>query len=107
MNGSTVLHREGAFVLPPPPSPAAWGSYLGRYRAYGIEPMHVEIVVRAGRLFLIDEHAEEEAELVALDAGRFRIGAEPWMPGRARFETPMGEQVRRLVLDGAVFVRVP
>jgi CubicO group peptidase (beta-lactamase class C family) len=106
-NGSRLLHREGAFVLPAPPAPSVWASYAGRYRAYGIEPMHVEVLERAGKLYLVDEHAEEESELVPLDAGRFRIGAEPWMPGRARFVAPVGEQIRRLILDGAVFVRVP
>ena len=106
-NGPHLLHREGSFVLPPPPAPAAWAGYAGRYRAYGIEPMHVEVLERAGRLYLTDEHAEEESELIPLDAGRFRVGAEPWQPGRARFVAPVGEQVRRLILDGAVFTRVP
>jgi CubicO group peptidase (beta-lactamase class C family) len=106
-NGSHLLHREGPFVLPAPPAPAVWSSYVGRYRAYGIEPMHVEVLERAGRLFLLDEHQEDESELIPLDAGRFRVGAEPWQPGRARFVAPVGEGIRRLVLDGAVFVRVP
>jgi hypothetical protein len=106
-NGSHVFQREGSFVLPAPPAPSVWSSYAGRYRAYGIEPMHVEVLERAGRLFLVDEHAEEESELIPLDARRFRIGAEPWQPGRARFDAPVGEDIRRLILDGAVFVRVP
>jgi CubicO group peptidase (beta-lactamase class C family) len=106
-NGSRVFHREGSFVLPAPPAPSVWSSYAGRYRAYGIEPMHVEVLERAGRLFLVDEHAEDESELIPLDARRFRVGAESWQPGRARFEAPVGDEVRRLILDGAVFVRVP
>jgi len=108
VHGSRVFEREGRPVLPPPPPNPAWSPLVGRYRAYGIEPMHVEVLERGGRLFLIDAHAEEESELVPLDDGRFRIGTEPWMPGRARFETPVaGGEIRRLILDGAVFARVP
>ena len=108
VHGSRGFEREGRIVLPPPPPNAAWSSLLGRYRAYGIEPMHVEVLERAGRLFLVDAHGEDVSELVSLDGGRFRVGADPWMPGRARFEAPVaGADVRRLILDGAVFVRVP
>ncbi|HYF11959.1 MAG TPA: serine hydrolase domain-containing protein [Actinomycetota bacterium] len=107
VHGARVFHREGTLVLPPPPVDPAWATLVGRYRCYGIEPMHVEVLEREGRLLLVNANAEEEDELVPLGDGRFRVGAEPWMPGRARFEAPVGDAVRRLILDGAVFVRVP
>lgn len=105
--GPRTLHPDGVFVLPPPPSDPAWSAVVGRYRAYGIEPMHVEVLERAGRLWLVTSTWEETSELVALGDGRYRVGAEPWMPGRARFEAPIGDGLRRLILDGARFVRVP
>jgi hypothetical protein len=49
----------------------------------------------------------EDDELVPLGDGRFRVGRDPWMPGRARFETAVGDRATRVMLDGASFVRVP
>jgi D-alanyl-D-alanine carboxypeptidase len=107
LHGPNVFAREDALRFPPPAHDPAWGAFVGRYRAYGIEPMCVEVLLREGRLWLLWATQDEESELVPLDDGRFRIGTEPWQPGRARFEAPVGDDVRRLVLDGATFVRVP
>jgi CubicO group peptidase (beta-lactamase class C family) len=107
VNGPRVLQREGAFVLPPPPTDPSWDALVGRYRCYGIEPMNVEVVIREGSLRMVTTAVAEDEELVPLGDGRFRVGREPWMPGRARFETAVGDRATRVILDGASFARVP
>jgi hypothetical protein len=105
--GSRLLHREGTFALPPPPADRGWEALVGRYRCYGIEPMNVEVLVRAGTLRLVTPTFGEDDELVPLGEGWFRVGRDAWLPGRARFETAVGERATRVILDGASFARVP
>jgi hypothetical protein len=69
--------------------------------------MLVTVLERAGALRLISPGMEMDDELVPLAEGRFRVGAETWQPGRARFETAVGERATRLILDGVSFYRAP
>ena len=105
--GSRVFGLEGRTSLPPPTGDPSWAGLTGRYRGYGIEPMHVFVHERAGRLRLVSPGMGMDDELVPLADGRFRVGSEPWQPGRARFETIVGDRATRAVLDGASFTRVP
>jgi hypothetical protein len=107
VHGPRAFERRERPTLPPPPGDPAWRAYVGRYRGYGIEPVHVEVLERAGALRLLQASYGEDLELVPLDDGRFRIGRETWQPGRATFDAAVGDRVTRVVLDGASFYRVP
>lgn len=104
--GPRLLRRDGESHLPPPPPDPEWEGCVGRYRAYGIEPMHMEVLVRAGAIRMLSPAIAEDDPLIPLGDGRFRVGEEPWRPGRARFETAFGSRATRVVVDGAPFSRV-
>jgi CubicO group peptidase (beta-lactamase class C family) len=107
LHGPRAFERRGRSVLPPPPADPAWRAYVGRYRGYGIEPLHVEVVERAGSLRLLETSYGEDLELVPLADGRFRVGREAWQPGRATFDAAVEGRVTRVILDGASLYRVP
>lgn len=107
VHGTRMLEREGRPSMPPPPGDPSWVPFIGRYRAYGIEPMLVTVLERAGTLRLVSPGMGMDDELVPLEDGRFRVGVDPWQPGRARFEMALGDRATRLLLDGASFYRAP
>lgn len=75
-----------AAVAAQPPTPDHWTAIAGRYRSYSPWYPVLRIYARSGRLFLaapggVEAPATEE-ELVEVEPGTFRIGAEPWLPER-------------------------
>ncbi|CAN5715687.1 hypothetical protein BH09ACT8_BH09ACT8_12340 [soil metagenome] len=100
------------------PSPAAptadppasgLGPFCGHYRAYSPWFTNFRVVLRRGRLLLIApggvEAPADEAELVALSGSTFRIGADPRLPERITFGTPVGAVAPWADRDGCRYSR--
>ena len=65
-------------------------------------------MLRKGALWKISPNAEteeHELELVELDDGSFRVGAEEWRPDRIRFEDLADGRSLRAVYDGSSWYR--
>ncbi len=77
----------------------------GRYRGYGIVPMSFTVVERPGSLWILDPIELTDDELVPLPDGSFRVGREPWCPGRVRFDSAMDDRVTGAIYDAMPLVR--
>ena len=104
-HGSAWFGRDGLDARAPVAPDPAWEGLVGHYRAYGASPLNVYVVVRRGRLRMIDPVERTDDPLVPLPGGGFRLGAEPWGPGRVRFDTSIGARAIRSVIDGAPYFR--
>jgi CubicO group peptidase (beta-lactamase class C family) len=104
-HGPELFAREGLDATAPAGPDAAWEGLVGHYRAYGAFPLNVHVVLRRGRLRMIDPVERTDDDLVPLPAGGFRIGADTWAPGRVHFDTPIVARAMRAVIDGAPYFR--
>jgi len=104
-HGPEWFARDGLDAPAPAVPDAAWEGLVGHYRAYGAFPLNAYVVVRRGRLRMSDPVGRTDDELVPLPAGGFRLGAEPWAPGRVGFDTSIGGRAMRAVIDGAPYFR--
>ena len=104
-HGSAWFGRDGLEAPAPVAPDPAWEGLVGHYRAYGASPLNVHVVVRRGRLRMIDPVERTDDPLVPLSGGGFRIGAETWAPARVHFDTSIGARQTRAVIDGATYFR--
>jgi CubicO group peptidase (beta-lactamase class C family) len=105
VHGGRLFREESA---PPPastpPAPSAWQAYVGHYRAQVPYYSNYRVVVRAGELLLISPEGIEEV-LVALGAGRFRVGRETGGVEAVRFSDVVSGRALRLNLSGTDYYR--
>jgi len=108
MHGADWFAAEGSEPGDPPVPPASWRSYVGHYRGPGLWEPSFRVLLRRGTLIKTSPNAETgeaELELVPLEDGSFRVGAEAWRPERIRFEDLADGVTLRAVLDGASWHR--
>ncbi len=91
--------------LPAVDSPPEWDAYPGHYRAHNPWFSNFYIVLRQGRLILIDPSGREHP-LVPLGEGVFRVGEDERCPERLRLVTLIGGLASRLNLSGCDYYRV-
>jgi CubicO group peptidase (beta-lactamase class C family) len=107
-HGPSVLRRErddvSAPVLPP-----RWAAAVGHYRCYSPWYPNFRIVDREGRLVLVApggvEAPGDEPELVEVEPGVFRIGADPWLPERLVLGPAVEGRIVSATRDGCVYSR--
>lgn len=104
-HGAAWYIKEGVFPPPAAASPPVWEGYAGHYRAYNPWRPNFRVVVRQGRLLLVEPSGDEEV-LVEVEPGCFRIGAEEFLPERLCFETFISGQALRATLSGCPYYRV-
>ncbi|MET9531724.1 serine hydrolase domain-containing protein [Streptomyces sp. NPDC006649] len=100
----------GPDSLGPDPTPATTPHPLaGHYRSYTPWYPSFRIVQRAGRLHMIAATGVEapcdEPELIALDDGTFRVGADPRLPERLTAGPALNGSVLWVDLDGCRYTR--
>lgn len=83
---------------------------VGHFRSFSPWYPELRILERDGRLLLtapggVEAH-DEEVELVALDDGTYRIGADPWFPERLVPGPDRGGEIVSVVRDGCTYTRV-
>lgn len=82
----------------------------GHYRSYSPWFVHLRIVARGDRLFLTApggvEAPGEDQELVLVAPGRWRIGADPWLPERLVAGPLVSGQLISVERDGCVYSRM-
>ncbi|HEY7400942.1 MAG TPA: serine hydrolase domain-containing protein [Actinomycetota bacterium] len=107
-HGADWLPKEGHVAPEPPAVPDVWRAFVGHYRGRGLWEPSFRVVLRRGALWKISPNAEtgeHELQLMPLDDGSFRVGAEEWRPDRIRFEDPADGRTLRAVYDGASWYR--
>ena len=104
-HGAAWYIKEGVFPPPAAASPPVWEGYTGHYRAYNPWRPNFRVVVRQGRLLLVEPSGDEEV-LVEVEPGCFRIGTEEFLPERLCFETFISGQALRATLSGCPYYRV-
>jgi len=98
--------REGSDrSAAPRPLPGEWEPFVGHYRSYNPWNASLRIVPRDGALVCVVPWEPEDQELVALDDGSFRVGAEEWRPTRIRFDTVIDGVATRALYDRAPLYR--
>jgi CubicO group peptidase (beta-lactamase class C family) len=83
-----------AFATPP-----EWEAYPGHYRSHNPWQPNFRVVLRKGRLLLIEPRGEEEA-LVPVGDRLFRVGEDECSPERIRFGPILGGQAIHANLSG-------
>ncbi len=88
--------------------PAAWSTFVGRYRSWNPWAPSFDVFLRGGRLWLgfVGDALDWGGDLPLdeLADGTFRVG-EGWSPDRVRFDTVIDGWARRAVLDTAPYYR--
>jgi hypothetical protein len=84
--------------------PSEWLAYPGHYRSHNPWYTNFRVVLRKGRLWLVEPWGEEEP-LIATGAGRFRIGQDELSPERLRFDTILEGRAIRANLSGCDYYR--
>jgi hypothetical protein len=87
--------------------PELWTACPGRYRSHNPWLPTFLIAAREGALVLGTDWVDGSwrAPLVALDDGAFRVGEEPWLPERIRFDTVIDGRAQRAAYRGTSYYR--
>ncbi|HZP90423.1 MAG TPA: serine hydrolase domain-containing protein [Actinomycetota bacterium] len=107
-----VVHGGDRYAASGRPEPDRLGAdptrdaFVGHYRLPTPLSSDMRVVARDGALHLYDLAEDAEYELAPLGGGRFRVGAEPWAPGRIRFDSVIDGRAVRAIWDGAPYYRV-
>jgi len=84
--------------------PEEWAAYPGHYRSHNPWLNNFRIVLRKGKLILIEPMGEEEP-LHLLEPGLFRIGDDPRSPEFIRFDVVMDGKAMQAILSGGAYSR--
>jgi len=85
--------------------PSDWEAYTGHYRSFNPWFSNHRVVLRKGRLVLIDPMAEVEEPLALLPDGSFRVGKDKRFPERIRFDSILDGKATRMWYSGEAFYR--
>jgi hypothetical protein len=87
--------------------PEGWVACLGRYRSHNPWLPTFLIAAREGTLVLGTDWVDGSwrAPLAPLDDGAFRVGEEPWLPERVRFDTVIDGRAQRASYRGTSYYR--
>lgn len=103
------LHGAATFAPATSATPAPAGAIEGHYRSYSPWFPHLRVLAREGRLLLVApggvEAPAEEEDLVEVSPGTFRVGSDPWLPGRLVAGPTVGGRAVSVELDGCVYSR--
>jgi D-alanyl-D-alanine carboxypeptidase len=84
--------------------PPEWAAYPGHYRSHNPWLTNFRVILRKGRLFLVEPWGDEEV-LAPLGNGVFRVGDDEHWPERLRLDTVLGGQATRANLSGCDYYR--
>jgi hypothetical protein len=81
-----------------------WATYSGHYRSHNPWLSNFRVVLRKGKLFLVQPWGDEEV-LVQLEHNVFRVGEDERIPERLCFDTILDGQALRANLSGCDYYR--
>jgi CubicO group peptidase (beta-lactamase class C family) len=84
--------------------PKDWAVYAGHYRCHNPWYTNFRVILRKGKLYLVEPQGDEEV-LAPLGDGIFRIGPDERNPERLRFDTILNDQALRANLSGCDYYR--
>ena len=84
--------------------PAEWAAHPGHYRSHNPWHTNFRVILRKGKLFLVEPQGDEEV-LVPLGDGVFRIGHDEHIPERLRFDNILSGRALRANLSGCDYYR--
>ena len=84
--------------------PAEWEPYPGHYRSHDPWLTNFRVILRRGRLVIVDPAGNEEP-LHPLEDGRFRVGEEEFSPERIGFDQIVDGKALRANRSGCHFYR--
>jgi D-alanyl-D-alanine carboxypeptidase len=99
-----VREDSGRSVIPRPLA-EEWRPFPGHYRSYNPWNPSIRIVARDGALWMIAPWEVTDLQLVPLEDGVFRVGAEEWRPDRIRFDVLVKGEAFRATFSGAPMYR--
>ncbi|MBN1138626.1 MAG: beta-lactamase family protein [Anaerolineae bacterium] len=85
-------------------APEGWLAYPGHYRSHNPWYTNFRVVLRKGKLLLIEPEGDEEA-LAPLGGGLFRVGEDEHSPERLCFSTVLDGRALRANLSGCDYFR--
>lgn len=103
-HGPDVYLREGCRSAPVPSYPPEWDAYPGHYRTFSPWYSNIRVVLRKGKLVLIEPNGEEHA-LHPLEPGRFRVDDEPRSPEFIAFDLLIDGKAQQANLSGGSYSR--
>jgi CubicO group peptidase (beta-lactamase class C family) len=84
--------------------PTEWVAYPGHYRSHNPWHTNFRVILRKGKLILLEPWGDEEV-LVQLRDGMFRVGSDERIPERLCFDTLLGGRTLRANLSGCDYYR--
>jgi len=84
--------------------PSDWAAYAGHYRCHNPWHTNFRVILRKGRLYLVEPQGDEEV-LAPLGDGIFRIGPDERSPERLRFAVILDGQALHANLSGCDYYR--
>jgi hypothetical protein len=103
-HGPAAYAKDGYRAPEASEAPASWQAFPGHYRSHNPWYTNFRIVLRRGRLLLVEANGEEQS-LEPMGDGLFRIGADARSPERLRFDTILDGQAIRANRSGCDFYR--
>ena len=104
VHGERRFTRQGVADEPAPSYPDRWLDFVGHYRSHNPWRTNFRIIIRDGKLLLVEPSSSGEKVLVPLQGNEFRID-EHESPERLRFDQIAGGQALRANLSGCDFYR--
>jgi hypothetical protein len=104
LHGPDVYCREGTSGPPKIEISPDWHAYPGHYRSYNPWLSNFRVVLRQGKLILVEPKGGEEP-LYPLEPGCFRVGKEPRSPEFLRFETIIDGKAQFASYSGGAYCR--
>ncbi len=104
LHGPDVYLREGTDGPLNSSYPPEWDAYPGHYRSHNPWYSNIRVVLRKGKLILIEPQGDEEP-LHPLEPGLFRVGVDSRSPEFIRFEVIVDGQAILANLSGGAYSR--
>jgi hypothetical protein len=103
-HGPAGYAKDGCRIPAASEAPESWAAFPGHYRSHNPWYTNFRVVLRRGRLFLVEPGGEEQS-LEPLGDGLFRIGADARSPERLWFDTILDGQAIKANCSGCDYFR--
>jgi D-alanyl-D-alanine carboxypeptidase len=85
--------------------PEEWQSFVGHYRSSKLLITNFRVFLRKGGLYMAEYLGDSEPPLVPMPDGSFRVGEDPKLPERIRFDWIVDGKALKAEMNGAGYYR--